>query len=66
MSDLGLLLVGSVDTVTRQMESMLARTPVRWVFAWQYNGLVPNPAILRSLELFQTEVMPRFAGSTVG
>jgi alkanesulfonate monooxygenase SsuD/methylene tetrahydromethanopterin reductase-like flavin-dependent oxidoreductase (luciferase family) len=66
MSELGLLLVGSVDTVTRQMERMLALTPVRWIFAWQYNGLVPNPAILRSLELFQTEVMPRFAGSTVG
>jgi hypothetical protein len=38
---------------------------VRWIFAWQYNGLVPNQTILRSLELFQTKVMPRFAGSAI-
>ncbi|HZU77695.1 MAG TPA: LLM class flavin-dependent oxidoreductase, partial [Dehalococcoidia bacterium] len=61
----GLLLVGSVDAVTRQLERMLSQTPVRWIFAWQYNGLVPHTALMRSLELFQTKVMPRFAGSSV-
>ena len=59
----GLLLVGSVDTVTRQLERMLERTPVRRLFAWQYNGLIPHAKILRSLELFATKVLPRFAGA---
>ncbi|MHB8574037.1 MAG: LLM class flavin-dependent oxidoreductase [Dehalococcoidia bacterium] len=59
MMEQGLLLVGSVDTVTRQLERMLAQTPVDWLFAWQYNGLVPHGKIMRSLELFQTKVMPR-------
>ncbi len=65
MMEQGLLLVGSVDTVTRQMERMLAATPVQWLFAWQYNGLVPHAKIMRSLELFQTKVMPRFAGTPI-
>jgi len=65
MMEQGLLLVGSVDTVTRQMERMLAATPVQWLFAWQYNGLVPHANIMRSLELFQTKVMPRFAGTPI-
>lgn len=63
MADQGLLLVGSVDTVTRHMETMLAGTPVRWLFAWQYNGLVPHDKLMRSLELFATKVLPRFDGS---
>ena len=59
MLEHGLLLVGSPIPSCRQMERMLADTPVRWLFAWQYNGLVPHAAIMRSLELFQTKVMPR-------
>jgi alkanesulfonate monooxygenase SsuD/methylene tetrahydromethanopterin reductase-like flavin-dependent oxidoreductase (luciferase family) len=61
MMEQGLLLVGTVDRVTRQMERLLATTPVRWLFAWTYNGLVPHTRILRSLELFATKVLPRFA-----
>ena len=61
MAEQGMLLVGSVDTVTRQMEALLAGTPVRWIFAWQYNGLVPHEKLLRSLELFATKVLPRFS-----
>jgi alkanesulfonate monooxygenase SsuD/methylene tetrahydromethanopterin reductase-like flavin-dependent oxidoreductase (luciferase family) len=59
-----LALVGSVDTVTRQMERLLKRLPVRWLFAWMYNGLVPNDRILKIMELFWTKVMPRVADLT--
>ncbi len=58
----GMLLVGTVDTVTRQLERLLAGTPVDWIFAWLFNGLVPHHANLRSLELFATRVLPRFGG----
>jgi len=58
----GLALVGSVDTVTRQLEGLLARLPVRWLFAWTYNGLVPHARLMRSLELFATRVLPRVSG----
>jgi alkanesulfonate monooxygenase SsuD/methylene tetrahydromethanopterin reductase-like flavin-dependent oxidoreductase (luciferase family) len=61
LMDRGLILVGSPDTVSRQVETMLKGTPVRWLFAWTYNGLMPHEKILKSLELFQTKVLPRFA-----
>ncbi len=57
----GLALVGAPDTVTRQLERLLARLPVRWLFAWTYNGLVPHAALMRSIELFWTTVLPRVA-----
>ncbi|MGB2693696.1 MAG: LLM class flavin-dependent oxidoreductase, partial [Dehalococcoidia bacterium] len=56
----GLILVGSPDTVSKQMERMLDGTPIRWLFAWTYNGLVPHNKLMRSLELFATKVLPRF------
>ena len=58
---LALALVGSVDTVTRQLERLRARLPVRWLFAWTYNGLIPNAQLMRSIELFATRVLPRAA-----
>ena len=63
MMDSGMLLVGTPDTVSRQLERLLSDTPVRWLFAWTYNGLIPHDKIMRSLELFATKVLPRFAGS---
>jgi alkanesulfonate monooxygenase SsuD/methylene tetrahydromethanopterin reductase-like flavin-dependent oxidoreductase (luciferase family) len=54
----GMLLVGSVDTVRRSLERLQRDTPVNWLFAWQYNGLIPHGKILRSLELFATKVLP--------
>ena len=54
----GLALVGSVETVARQLEGLRARLPVDWLFAWIYNGLMPQAAVLRSLELFATRVLP--------
>ena len=57
----GLILVGTPDSVSRQMEQMLKHTPIRWLFAWTYNGLTPHDKIMRSLELFSTKVLPRFS-----
>ncbi len=55
----GLALVGTVDTVTRQMERLLKRLPVRWLFAWMYNGLTPHDRLMKMIELFWTKVLPR-------
>lgn len=57
----GLALVGSVDTVTRQLEHMAGRLPVRWIFAWMYNSLLPHPHLMKTIELFHTKVLPRVA-----
>jgi hypothetical protein len=54
----GLALVGSVETVARQLDGLLTRLPVDWLFAWIYNGLIPHAALLRSLDLFATRVLP--------
>lgn len=56
----GSLLVGTVDTVSRQLETLRNRTPVEWIFAWMYNGLVPHAVNMKSIELFKTQVLPRF------
>ena len=61
--DNAMILVGTPDTVSRQMETLLQQTPVRWLFAWTYNGLVPHEKLMRSLALFSTKVLPRFAGA---
>ncbi|HTY55923.1 MAG TPA: LLM class flavin-dependent oxidoreductase [Candidatus Binataceae bacterium] len=54
-----LALIGSVDTVTRQLEGLLKRLPVSWVFAWMYNGLMAHDRLMKTIELFQTKVLPR-------
>ncbi len=56
----GTLLVGTVDTVTRQLEQLVSQTPVEWIFAWMYNGLIPHAVNMRSIELLKTKVLPRF------
>jgi hypothetical protein len=57
----GLAFVGTVDTVTRQVESFMKRLPARWIFAWMYNGLLPHDRLMKTLDLFWTKVMPRVA-----
>ena len=59
----GLALVGTVDTVCRQLETLLERLPVDWLFCWTYNALVPHEVLMRSIERFYSEVLPRFEGS---
>ena len=39
----------------------IARLPERWLFAWIYNGLIPHAKLMKSIELFATEVLPRFS-----
>jgi alkanesulfonate monooxygenase SsuD/methylene tetrahydromethanopterin reductase-like flavin-dependent oxidoreductase (luciferase family) len=63
MIERGMLFAGSVDTVTRSIERLLADTPVRWLFAWTYNGLIPHGKIMRSIDLFAGKVLPRFQGA---
>jgi len=55
----GLALVGSVDSVCRQLERLLTRLPARWLFAWIYNGVIPHPKLMRSIERFKAEVLPK-------
>ena len=54
-----LALVGSPDTVTRQLEALQRRLPVEWIFAWEYISLIPNETLKKSIELFATKVLPR-------
>ena len=58
----GHVLFGSPDTVTRQLEAIKERLPVDWVFAWCYTGLLTNAVMLRTLESYATEVLPRVGG----
>jgi alkanesulfonate monooxygenase SsuD/methylene tetrahydromethanopterin reductase-like flavin-dependent oxidoreductase (luciferase family) len=59
----GLAFVGTVDTVTRQIESFMKRLPVRWIFAWMYNGLLPHERLMKTIELFWSKVLPRVANA---
>ena len=55
----GLVLVGTVDTVTRQLEHLMKRIPANWIFAWLYNGFIPHATLMKTIELFYTKVLPR-------
>ena len=57
----GYALVGTVDTVTRSLEALKKKLPVDWIFGWTHNMLVPHATMLRSIEEFQTKVLPRLA-----
>ena len=57
--DTGLALVGTADTVTRQLERLRARLPVRWLFAWIYIGLIPRARLNYTIEQLATRVLPR-------
>ena len=57
----GYALVGTVDTVARNLERIRRRVPVDWLFCYTYNGLVPHGILMKSIERFWTEVMPRVA-----
>jgi alkanesulfonate monooxygenase SsuD/methylene tetrahydromethanopterin reductase-like flavin-dependent oxidoreductase (luciferase family) len=52
MHERGLMWVGSPDTVRRQIRQTLERLPLKYVMAWNYNGLIPRAAIKKSLELY--------------
>ena len=55
----GYALVGTVDTVARNLERIRKRVPVDWLFCYTYNSLVPHAVLMKSIERFWTEVIPR-------
>ena len=55
-----LALVGSVDTVKRQLEGLRERLPVNWLYAWIYNGLAPHSVLMNTIDRLWTEVLPDF------
>ncbi|MDE2850179.1 MAG: LLM class flavin-dependent oxidoreductase [Acidobacteriota bacterium] len=55
----GMALVGTVDTVTRQLETLRERLPVTWLYFWAYNGLLPHARLMSTIERFANEVLPR-------
>jgi hypothetical protein len=57
----GYALVGTVDTVTRTLEKLRRRLPIEWVFCYTYNSLVPHDVLMKTIERFWTEVLPRVA-----
>ena len=57
----GYALVGTADTVTRTLEKLRRRLPIEWVFCYTYNSLVPHDVLMKTIERFWTEVMPRVA-----
>ena len=56
----GLVICGSPDTVTRKLETLFDALPADYFWMMQYNELVPQPAMMRHLELMTTKVWPRF------
>jgi alkanesulfonate monooxygenase SsuD/methylene tetrahydromethanopterin reductase-like flavin-dependent oxidoreductase (luciferase family) len=55
----GYALVGTVDTVTKSLEALKRKLPVNWLFAWTHNTLVPHAKLMRSIERFYTQVLPK-------
>lgn len=61
----GYAFVGSVDTVCRQVEKVMGRLPIEWVFGWLFNSMIPHDRLMRTIELFQTQVLPRIGARRV-
>jgi alkanesulfonate monooxygenase SsuD/methylene tetrahydromethanopterin reductase-like flavin-dependent oxidoreductase (luciferase family) len=57
----GLAFVGTLDAVTRQVETLRDRLPVEWVFMWNYNGLMPHAIVMENIERYHNDVLPRVA-----
>jgi hypothetical protein len=47
--------------VIRGLEANMKRQAVDWVFCYTYNGLIPHAKLMKSIEAYTTQVMPRFA-----
>lgn len=56
------LLVGSPDTISRDIEAASKAVPINECFLLIPQGLHTRDQIMRSLELFGDKVMPQFAG----
>jgi alkanesulfonate monooxygenase SsuD/methylene tetrahydromethanopterin reductase-like flavin-dependent oxidoreductase (luciferase family) len=55
-----LMLFGNPDTVAKRIEWMRDELGVNYIMCWMNMGGLAPAKVLRSMELFATEVMPRF------
>ena len=53
--------IAMLDQMTRTLEKLRRRPPIDWVFCYTYNSLVPHDVLMKTIERFWTEVMPRVA-----
>ena len=58
--DRQMLFCGSADTVCRQMEAALSKTPIEYLWILSQNELVPQFDAMRGLELMTEKVFPHF------
>jgi alkanesulfonate monooxygenase SsuD/methylene tetrahydromethanopterin reductase-like flavin-dependent oxidoreductase (luciferase family) len=64
LSERGLVIHGSPDTVKRKLETLLKQLPVDYFWMFIYNHM-PQKACMRSLELLTEKVWPNFT-DTIG
>jgi alkanesulfonate monooxygenase SsuD/methylene tetrahydromethanopterin reductase-like flavin-dependent oxidoreductase (luciferase family) len=57
-----LMLFGNPDSVARKIKWMRDELGVRYVMCWMNMGGLEHEKVLRSMQLFASEVMPRFKG----
>ncbi|MGB1884764.1 MAG: LLM class flavin-dependent oxidoreductase [Gammaproteobacteria bacterium] len=62
LSERGLVIHGSPDTVNRKIEELLKRLPVDYFWMFIYNHM-PHAACMKSLELLTEKVWPNFTDS---
>ena len=49
-------MVGTVDKVKRQLDTIRSRLPIDWIFAWMYNGVLPHDRLMTTIERFARDV----------
>jgi len=54
------MLFGNPDSVARKIEWMREELGVNYVMCWMNMGGLEHERVLKSMELFSQEVMPRF------
>ncbi|WP_420465320.1 LLM class flavin-dependent oxidoreductase [Panacagrimonas sp.] len=65
ISERGLVIHGSPDTVNRKLEALFKQLPVDYFWMFIYNHM-PHDALMRSLELLTTRVWPNFSDKIRG
>jgi alkanesulfonate monooxygenase SsuD/methylene tetrahydromethanopterin reductase-like flavin-dependent oxidoreductase (luciferase family) len=63
MAERGLVIYGSPDTVNRKFEKLFKDLPAEYFWMFTYNGLIPQKAMMRHLELVTEKVLPNFTDS---
>jgi alkanesulfonate monooxygenase SsuD/methylene tetrahydromethanopterin reductase-like flavin-dependent oxidoreductase (luciferase family) len=60
MAERGLVIYGSPNTVSRKLDALFKKLPAEYFWMFTYNGLIPQPQMMRHLELVTTRVLPNF------